>query len=340
MCGTNIESMSPIVHYVDDPRERVDVVADQLLELYVHNAPVRVVLWVNDDRRYQFSKTIASRFVEMYHESTVTPDHESTLMARLRAIHLYGGSSVALRDGVLLTRLPRAHPVARCLVMADPKCPRMLTPAFIAAPKEDPYVARWYRVLKNHRAAAQPFRNEWQDHYELAKAHSKYVDVVYGEGTREGAREETVATLRDVIHHVPANQKRYADTYARAVCDGARCGRCATHPLHHLIRAYLSGGTHSACDGARIPDDAKERNDYVFAMSEGGEVDACAVYARAPRGNFVLTLLEMMVGRLDRTPHRYALCVREALRLHGALERKVYTLDSGETVELIDAGCC
>ena len=337
MSKHSVELRTPIVHYVDDTRERVDKVADQLLELYVHNAPVRVVLWANAERRHLYSKTIAARFVETYDDSTVTPNHESTLMARLRAVHMYGGASVAFRDGVLPTRLPslaRRHPALRCQVMADPKCPRMLTPAFFAAPKEDAYVARWYDVLKNHRAAARRFRNEWQDHYELARAHPKYVEVLKGDAcdpisSLQGrCRDDVTDTVREIIHHLPANQRRYADTYAR-VTRG-----CGTHPLHHLIRAYISGGTHGMCE-VRIPEDAKERSDYVFVLNEGGEVDACAVYARAPQGNFVLALLEMMMARLDRAPHRYALCVREALRLHGALERKVYALDSGETVELV-----
>lgn len=337
MSKHSAELRTPIVHYVDDTRERVDKVADQLLELYVHNAPVRVVLWTNADRRHLYSKTIAARFVETYDDSTVTPNHESTLMARLRAVHMYGGASVAFRDGVLPTRLPslaRRHPALRCQVMADPKCPRMLTPAFFAAPKEDAYVTRWYDVLKNYRAAARRFRNEWQDHYELARAHPKYVDVLKGDAF-DPISSSQVDTVREIVHHLPANQRRYADTYAR-VTRGREgwCGRCGTHPLHHLIRAYLSGGTHNVCE-VRIPEDAKERSDYVFVLNEGGEVDACAVYARAPQGNFVLALLEMMLARLDRAPHRYALCVREALRLHGALERKVYALDSGETVELV-----
>ena len=130
-------------------------------------------------------------------------------------------------------------------------------------------------ALKNYRAAAQRFRNEWQDHYELARAHPKFVDVVDEADARPTHASETVATLRDIIHHLPTNQKRYADTYARALSDGVRSGRCATHPLHHLIRAYLSGGTHSVCDGARVPGDAKERSEYVFRIGESGGVEAC-----------------------------------------------------------------
>lgn len=317
-----------IIHYIDNVRSSVQTVVDFLVTLYVSNAPVRIILWVKEARRWVFSKTVANRFVEM---QIVSESNDDELTARLKVLYSYGGVSIKC-DAHLDPRVVSVLAGYRgCVVLADAKCARSLDPCAIAANKRALFVDRWLRERSSPR---EPCTTEWQKHYHLALAYPKHVTVLsppYREVPRHLEKE---AVLRDVLTHMPGSIKSYTDTCARAIVGRTPCARCGKHPIVHLLSAYVTGGEFGHGD---IPEDAKRRADYVFVLNANREVDACSVYARLAHGDLLLTLLEITIRRMKTAPNAYALYVREALRIPGALLPGTYRTVSGETVEILQA---